>query len=171
MTVSRKFRRRMSVLSVSSIVMLLGLLGTSFVPVGASPAVKSITLAKGNVKFHIVLAKGAAPMSGTLGKYHVSATITQPNPDAATFVLRGTVGAFSMHVTITEGLGASGLTFKERGAVGSKTLIASGAFSVTSAGSYELTFSGHLGTTAISGKIPLSGTATVSSVSGVVRVS
>jgi hypothetical protein len=110
-------------------------------------------------------------MSGTLGQYHLKITITQPNPDAATFLLSGTVGAFKMHGTLTEGVGADGLTFKERGAVGNKALTASGAFSVSSTGSYEVTFSGHLGATAISAKIPLSATTTARSVSGFVKVS
>lgn len=168
---SRMFRRRTPALLIASTVLLLGLSGTSLIPAGASPAVKSMTLAKGNVRFHVVLAKADAPMSGTLGGYHLKVRITQPNPDVATFILRGTVGTFNMHGTITEGLGAHGLTFKERGAVGDKVLTASGAFSVTSTGSYELIFSGHLGATAISAKIPLSATATVSSVSGFVKAS
>lgn len=166
-----RFRRRATTLTIVASLFSFGFVGLSSAQVSATTVPKSIPLQRGNLKFHISWegTSGGAPVTGTVGKYRVKATITQPNPDAAVFVVKGTIDGLNVHATIDEGFGADGVTFTERGAIGNKAFVSTGSLGLTSTESYELIFTGRLGTTKLTGKIPLAGSSP-DSASGYIKV-
>jgi len=109
-------------------------------------------------------------LAGAWGTFRLSGAVTQPKPNATTYVVRGQLDGFTLHVVFVESVNASAMTFTARGSVGNRVLVANGAIRTSSAGAMSLTFAGTIGVTKISGKLPLSAF-TIISVRGVVRVS
>jgi len=136
---------------------------------GATTAPKTIPLQRGSLRLHVTSSATAAgtSLSGTLGKFRLSGQLTQPNPSAATYVLKGLLDGLNLHVVVVEGVSGNALTFSAKGSVGNKTMSATGALRASSAGTFTLTFAGKIGATKISGRIPLS---SFRSVTGAVKV-
>jgi hypothetical protein len=157
---------------MSTSLISFGVIGLGASGAGATTAPKTIPLQKGNQKFHLSWGASAAgaSLSGALGKFRMSGQISQPNPNAASYVLKGLIDGLALHVVLVEGVNASAVTFTAKGSVGNRTLNATGSIRTSTAGTFVLTFSGKIGTAKISGKFPLSAF-TITSVSGVVKVS
>jgi hypothetical protein len=157
---------------MSATLLTFGVIGLDASGAGATSAPKTIPLQKGNLKFHLSWGASAAgsSLSGALGKFRLSGQVTQPNPNATSYVLKGLIDDLNLHVVLVEGVNASAVTFTAKGSVGNRTLNATGAIRTTTTGTFVLTFSGRIGTAKISGKFPLSAF-TITSVSGVVKVS
>jgi hypothetical protein len=172
MAIGTKFRRGFVTLAMSGSLLALGVVSVGSISAAASSAPKSIPLQKGTLKFHLSWGAGASgsSLAGALGKFRLSGDVTQPNPNAATYVLKGQLGGFPLHVVLVEGVNASVVTFTAKGSVGNRALIANGAIRTSSTGAISLTLAGKIGTTKISGRFPLSAF-TITSVSGVIRVS
>lgn len=166
---STNWRGRLAAVVVSASLLSFGAVGLSSSGVGAASAPKSIPLQKGTLKFHLswVASTGAASLSGALGKFRIKAAITQPNLVAPSYVVKGSIDGLNLHVVLVEGLDSSGVTFTAKGSVGNKTLNTSGTLQTSASGGALVTFTGKIGVTKISGRIPLS---SFTSASGVVKV-
>jgi hypothetical protein len=154
---------------MSASLLSAGVLGVDTgMSVGAT-APKSIPLVKGNLKFHLSWGTGSTGTSlvGALGKFRLSGHVTQPNPNATTYVLKGLIDGFSLHVVLVEGVNANAVTFSAKGSVGNRTLNATVALRTSSSGTISLTLLGRIGVTKLSGKFPLS---SLTSVSGLIKV-
>lgn len=172
MATGTMFQRRLATLAMSASLLTFGVVGLDLSGAEATPALKSVPLQKGNLKFHLSWSAGAAGISlaGALGKFRLSGAITQPDPHATTYVVKGQLDGFTLHVVFVEGVNASNVTFTAKGSAGNRALIANGAIRTSPTGAMSLTFAGKIGVTKISGKFPLSAF-TITSVSGVIKVS
>ena len=172
MATGTKFRRRLAAVAMSASVMIFGFIGLNASGVGATTVPKTIALQKGNLKFHVSWGTSAAgtSLAGALGKYHLSGQMTQPNPNATSYVLKGLIDGLYLHVVLVEGINANAVTFTAKGSVGNRTLDAIGSIRASSTGTLALTFVGRIGVTKIWGRFPLSAF-TITSLSGVIKVS
>ena len=171
MATSTKFGRLFAAVAMSASLFGVGVLGIDAGTSAATIAPKSIPLAKGNLKFHLswgTSATGSA-LVGALGKFRISGQVTQPNPNATTYVLKGLIDGFALHVVLVEEVSANAVTFSAKGSVGNRSLNATGAIRTSSAGAISLTLTGKIGVWRISGRFPLSAF-TITSVSGVIKV-
>ncbi|HEV3187385.1 MAG TPA: hypothetical protein VGZ04_04975 [Acidimicrobiales bacterium] len=171
MATSTKFRRGFVAVAMSASLLSVGALGVDAGTSGATTAPKSIPLVKGNLKFHLSWGASTtgASLAGALGKFRISGEVTQPNPNATTYVLKGLTDGFALHVVLVEGVSANAVTFSAKGSVGNRTLNATGVIRTSATGAISLTLTGKIGVTKISGKFPLSAF-TITSVSGVIKV-
>src|SRR5665213_2726907 len=171
MATSTKFRRVFAAVALSASLLSVGVLGVDAGTSAAATAPKSIPLAKGSLNFHLswgTSATGSA-LVGALGKFRISGQVTQPNPNATTYVLKGLIDGFALHVVLVEGVSANAVTFTAKGSIGNRTLNATGAIRTSSAGTISLTLTGKIGGSRILGKFPLTAF-TITSVSGVIKV-